>query len=238
MAHWVWLVQSQPGPATFFCCGLSGNILYVILLTDLSDHCPVIPLQMLEVWLCQWPSLTGWREERTGSSSLNFFQAVFTRVVVESSQPPAATGSCEHVSYVAKRSYHLQLVRSDLDFPLWSAVQAACSSLPPCTSLIRLLCQMLQPTAFLVHPVLAAIAEDDVAAHSSVTDSTWKLSWTLQEVQASNTDHHLCLSCIYTRSPFSSIASFFVWFSNDNKVIGIEVFPGDPRVIATDKVLF
>ena len=31
-----------------------------------------------------------WREERTGVSSLNFFQAVFTRVVVESSQPPAA----------------------------------------------------------------------------------------------------------------------------------------------------
>ena len=31
-----------------------------------------------------------WREERTGSRSLNFFQAVFTGVVVESSQPPAA----------------------------------------------------------------------------------------------------------------------------------------------------
>ena len=31
-----------------------------------------------------------WREERTSSRSLNFFQAVFTRVVVESSQPPAA----------------------------------------------------------------------------------------------------------------------------------------------------
>ena len=31
-----------------------------------------------------------WQEERTGISSLSFFQAVFTRVVVESSQPPAA----------------------------------------------------------------------------------------------------------------------------------------------------
>ena len=30
------------------------------------------------------------REERTGSRSLNFFQAIFTHVVVESSQPPAA----------------------------------------------------------------------------------------------------------------------------------------------------
>ena len=76
----------------------------------LSDHCPGISLQTLEVLLCQWPSLTGmeialrtqelytrprvlkerWREERTGSSSLNFFQGLFTRVVGESSQPPAA----------------------------------------------------------------------------------------------------------------------------------------------------
>ena len=31
-----------------------------------------------------------WREERTGFSSLNFFQAVFTRFVVERLQPPAA----------------------------------------------------------------------------------------------------------------------------------------------------
>ena len=31
-----------------------------------------------------------WCEERTGSRSLNFLQAVFTRVVVETSQPPAA----------------------------------------------------------------------------------------------------------------------------------------------------
>ena len=31
-----------------------------------------------------------WHEERTGSRSLNFFQAVFTHVVVESSQPSAA----------------------------------------------------------------------------------------------------------------------------------------------------
>ena len=42
--------------------------------------------------LYTWPCVLKerWREERTGSRSLNFFQAVFTRVVVESSQPPAA----------------------------------------------------------------------------------------------------------------------------------------------------
>ena len=69
---------------------------------------------MLEAGLCYWPSFTGMEHcaphiravhtatclerkvarrenwERTGFSSLNFFQTVFTRVVVESSQPPAA----------------------------------------------------------------------------------------------------------------------------------------------------
>ena len=29
------------------------------LITDLPDHCPVIPLQAQEVCFCQWPSLTG-----------------------------------------------------------------------------------------------------------------------------------------------------------------------------------
>ena len=42
--------------------------------------------------LYTWPRVLKerWHEESTGSRSLNFFQAVFTRVVVESSQPPAA----------------------------------------------------------------------------------------------------------------------------------------------------
>ena len=42
--------------------------------------------------LYTWPCVLKerWHEERTGSRSLNFFQAVFTCVAVESSQPPAA----------------------------------------------------------------------------------------------------------------------------------------------------
>ena len=42
--------------------------------------------------LYTWPRVLKerWHEERIGSRSLNFFQAVFTCVVVESSQPPAA----------------------------------------------------------------------------------------------------------------------------------------------------
>ena len=45
---------------------------------------------------------------------------------------------------LAKGSYHLQLVRSNLDFPLWSAIQGVCSSLAPCTSVVRVLCQALE----------------------------------------------------------------------------------------------
>ena len=55
--------------------------------------------------------------------------------------------------------------------------------------------------------MLAATAEDAVAAHSSTTDSAWKLVWTLQEVQACTTDHDLPA---LTLSLFSSIASFQV----------------------------
>ena len=44
-------------------CTTSSLDLVVTMSCDdiayLSDHCPVISLQKLEVWLCQWPSLTG-----------------------------------------------------------------------------------------------------------------------------------------------------------------------------------
>ena len=39
--------------------GSDGDSVLRCDIADLSDHCPVILLQMLEVWLCQWPSLTG-----------------------------------------------------------------------------------------------------------------------------------------------------------------------------------
>ena len=63
--------------------------------------------------LYTWPSVLKerWWEERTGSNSLNFFEAVFKRVVVESSQPSAAESMSPGV---ARGSYHLQLNRFDL----------------------------------------------------------------------------------------------------------------------------
>ena len=86
-------------------------------------------------------------------------------------------------------------------------------------------------------PSACSLAVDAVAAHSSATDSAWKLAWTLQEVQSRTADHDLCLSCIYSQSFFLHCFfpsqeppdTFLKRFSNDNKVIGIEVLPGDPR---------
>ena len=142
-----------------------------------------------------------WREERTGSSSLNFLQAVFTRVVVDSSQPLAAES--------AKGSYHLQHVRSDLDFPLWSAVQGACSSLAPCTSVVRVLCQALEPTAFLVHPVLQPLQEMLLlptqvrqTAHGNLPELCRRSRPVLQIM--------IFIFPAFTFSPFFSIASFQV----------------------------
>ena len=81
-------------------------------IADLSDHFPIISLQTLEIWFVNGQVSLAWSivlrtqelytrprpcilierrmDERTGSSSLNCFQVVCTRVVVESSQPPAA----------------------------------------------------------------------------------------------------------------------------------------------------
>ena len=39
--------------------GPDGDNVLRLDIAGLSDLCPVIPLQTLEVWLCQWPSLTG-----------------------------------------------------------------------------------------------------------------------------------------------------------------------------------
>ena len=82
-----------------------GLTLQICLIITLPFHCRCwkfgfVSGQVSLAWsiaLCTqelytWPRVLKerWREERTGSRSLNFFQAVFTRVVVESSQPPAA----------------------------------------------------------------------------------------------------------------------------------------------------
>ena len=65
----------------------------------------------------------------------------------------------------------------------------------PCTPIVRIWCQSLLPTAFLMYPDFATSAVDAVVAYSCTTDSAWVFTWTLQE--AHTTDHNFCLSCIY-----------------------------------------
>ena len=143
--------------------------------------------QTLEVWLYQWPSLTGteqelymqlyvlkerWHKERTGSSSLNFFKVVFTLLwlKVHSHQLLRAC------LLGRRRKPSPPTCQVRLGPPSLVCHPRGCSSLASCTSVIRVLCQALEPTAFFVHPVLAAVAEDAVATHSRATDGAWKLS--------------------------------------------------------------
>ena len=83
----------------------SGLILQTCLIMALSLHCKPcrfilvngqvslawsMVLHMQELYTWPWVLLERFRDLRTGSSSLNFFQAVFTRVVTVISQPPPA----------------------------------------------------------------------------------------------------------------------------------------------------
>ena len=146
-------------------------------IADLSDHCSVISLlrqgfvtgQVSLAWsiaLCTHELYTRPRvlkerrpEDRTGFSSLNFFQAVFICVVVESSQPPAAESMSPRLQKEA--------TTSSLSGPTWTSLCGLPSKgrAVPCAPVIRVLCQALEPTALLMHPVLTAFAEDAVAAH-------------------------------------------------------------------------
>ena len=97
-----------------------------------------------------------WREERTGSNSLNFFQAVFTRVHSHQLLRACLLGS--------KMKLPPPACQVRLGLP--SVVCHPRGMQFPGTMYIcnQGLCRALEPTAFHVHPVLAAIAEDAVAA--------------------------------------------------------------------------
>ena len=105
-----------------------------------------------------------WWEERTGSSSLNFFQVVFTRVVIASLQPPLLRACL----LGSKRNLPPSTCQVRLGLP--SVVCCQRGTQFPGTVYIcnRVLCQALELTAFLLHHA--------VATHSSATDGVWKLA--------------------------------------------------------------
>ena len=114
-----------------------------------------------------------------------------------------------HSHLLLRACLHLKLVRSDLDFLLWSAIQGACSSLALCTSVVRVFFQALEPTAFLVHPVLAAIAED-VLLPTPVRQMAHGNSPELCRRSSPVPQIMIFVFPAFTLSPFFSIASFQV----------------------------
>ena len=163
-------------------CGLT---LQICLITALSFHCRCwrqgfvtgqasqawsIALRTHKLYTRQSVLKERWREERTDFSSLT------------------SSRQSLHVLWLKAHNHRLLrvcLLGSIRKLPppvcqarlgLLSVVcrLRACSYLAPCTPVIRVLCQALEPTALLMHPMLTAFA-DAVAAHSNATDSTWEL---------------------------------------------------------------
>ena len=138
------------------------------------------------------------REERTDSSSWNFFQPVFTHIVVKVHS---------HQLLRACLLGSKEATISSLSGPTWTSICGLPSKghAVPWHHVHQVLCQVPEPNAFLVQPVLAAFLEDAVAVHSSATSGAWT-----------------CLPCravllimtfifpAFTLSPFSSIASLQV----------------------------
>ena len=112
-----------------------------------------------------------WLEERTGFGSLKFFQE-FSHVLWLKAHNHRLLRACLLGS---KRKLPPPVCQTRLGLLSVVCRLRGCS-LAPCTPVIRVLCQALEPTALLMHPVLTAFAEDAVAAHSSATDSTWELA--------------------------------------------------------------
>ena len=93
VAHWIWWWQFL---AAWHCrsvwslpCHFAADA-GVLALSMSKSRLWSIALRTQELYTRPRVLKERWCEERTGSRSLNFFQAVFTHVVVESSQPPAA----------------------------------------------------------------------------------------------------------------------------------------------------
>ena len=91
VAHWIWWWQCL---ATWHCRSIwSLPVISLQILGFVNGQVSLawsIALRTQELYRRPCFLKERWQEERTSSSSLNFFQAVFTRVVVGSSQPPAA----------------------------------------------------------------------------------------------------------------------------------------------------
>ena len=59
----------------------NGSSVLWLDIADLSDHCPVIPLQVLKVLLCQGPSLTGMEQSTPHTRAVHTASSLEREVV-------------------------------------------------------------------------------------------------------------------------------------------------------------
>jgi len=78
------------------------------------------------------------------------------------------------------------------------------------SSTICVLCQVFQPAAFLVHPLLAAFAEDAVSSYSSAADSTWGPCLSSGKDPDQYAIHDLRIPCIHSQTLF--LHTFILYF--------------------------
>ena len=133
-------MRSKLSSSSFTCSSLDLTVATSFgLILQICLYGPIIVLQVLQVHLGQWPSFTAGMKHGTPHARAVYMATGLVREV-------AGCENCSrnHVTQVAEGlSYHLQLIRSDLDFTLWSTVNRAGISHAPCTLFIRIWCQSL-----------------------------------------------------------------------------------------------
>ena len=156
-----------------------GFTLQICLIIALSLPCRCLRLgfvngQVSLVWSIALSIQERWREERTDISSLNFSSRQFSHVLWSQAHNHRLQRACLLDS---KRKLPPSACQAQLGLP--SVVCHLRGVQFPGTVYtynqgVRVLCQALEPTAFLGHPVLTILADDAVAAHSSAPDSAWE----------------------------------------------------------------
>ena len=86
--------------------GPDSDIVLWLDIADLSDHCPIIPLQTLEVWLCQWPSLTGMEHCAPDTRAVTFFRGDWSWNIFYGHSLPSSDSRRSVVSFWRKNVHN------------------------------------------------------------------------------------------------------------------------------------
>ena len=227
VAHWTWWLQCL-----------------AVCITDLSEHCPFISLQTLEVWLCQWPSIAGMEHKSCTHGHVFWKRGGMKRELVAD---PWTSSRRFHTLWLKVHS-HL-LLRACLLGSKRKLPPQACQVQPGLPSVVchprgvqfphlqsGSFFKHLSPLHFLCTQCLQPL-QKMLLLPTPVGQTT---HGNLPELcrRSSPVPRIMIFVCpAFTLSPLFSIAfsmsrawdmnTFFKRFSDDNKVISIEVSPGD-----------